>query len=82
MKPVLKILVWLVGIIFTLVIVAAIVLPLLVDPNDFRDDIGQAVKKQTGRDLTIEGDLKLSVIPWLGVEVGRASLSNAPGLGD
>jgi AsmA protein len=82
MKPVLKILFWLIGVVFTLIIIAAIVLPLLVDPNDFRDDIGQAVKKQTGRELIIEGDLSLSVVPWLGVKVGRASLSNAPGLGD
>jgi len=82
MKPFLKILLWLVGIVFTLIIVAAVVLPLLVDPNDFRDQIGEAVKKQTGRDLTIEGDLSLSVVPWLGVEVGRASLSNAPGMGE
>ena len=82
MKPVLKILFWLIGVVFTLIIIAAIVLPLLVDPNDFRDDIGQAVKKQTGRELIIEGDLSLSVVPWLGGKVGRASLSNAPGLGD
>ncbi len=82
MKPVLKIVAWLVGIVFALIIVAAVVLPLLVDPNDFRDDIADAVRGETGRELSIEGDLKLSVIPWLGVEVGRASLSNAPGLGD
>jgi len=82
MKSVLKIVAWLVGIIFALIVIAAVVLPLMVDPNDFRDDIADAVRGQTGRELTIEGDLKLSVIPWLGVQVGRASLSNAPGLGD
>jgi AsmA protein len=82
MKSVLKIVAWLIGIIFVLIVMAAIILPLMVDPNDFRDDISAAVKNQTGRELSIEGDLKLSVIPWLGVEVGRVSLSNAPGMGD
>lgn len=82
MKSALKIVAWIVGIVFALIVIAAVVLPLMVDPNDFRDDIADAVRDQTGRELSIEGDLKLSVIPWLGVEVGRASLSNAPGLGD
>ena len=82
MKSVLKILAWLVGLVFVLVIVAALVLPMMIDPNDYRDQIGDAVRKQTGRELVIEGELNLSVVPWLGVEVGRASLSNAPGLGD
>jgi len=82
MKSALKIVAWIVGIAFALIVIAAVVLPLMVDPNDFRDDIADAVRNQTGRELNIEGDLKLSVIPWLGVEVGRASLSNAPGLGD
>jgi AsmA protein len=82
MKSVFKILAWLFGLLFLLVIVAAVVLPMMVDPNDYREQIGEAVTKQTGRELVIEGELSLSVVPWLGVEVGRASLSNAPGLGD
>jgi AsmA protein len=82
MKSVFKILAWLIGLFFILVIVAAVVLPMMVDPNDYREQIGEAVAKQTGRELVIEGELSLSVVPWLGVEVGRASLSNAPGLGD
>ncbi len=65
-----------------LVVAAAIILPLVIDPNDYKDDITAAVKEQTGRELTIEGDLKLSVFPWLGVEMGALRLSNAPGFGD
>ena len=82
MKPFLKISVWIVGLILVLILAAAIILPLLVDPNDYRDEIAAAAQKQTGRELKLEGDLSLSVIPWLGVEIGRASLSNAPGMGD
>jgi AsmA protein len=82
MNKALKIILWLVGGIVALVLIAAIVLPMVLDPNDFRDEIGAAVRKQTGRDLQIEGDLELSVIPWLGVRVGPARLANAEGFGD
>ena len=82
MKPFLKISLWIVGLVVVLILAAAIILPLLVDPNDYREEIASAAQKQTGRELKLEGDLSLSVIPWLGVEIGRASLSNAPGMGD
>ncbi len=59
-----------------LLIAAAIVL--LVDPNDFRDDITEAVQAATGRELVIEGDLELSLFPWLGLSLGEARLGNAP----
>ncbi len=65
-----------------LLIVVAIAVPLVVDPNDYKDEITQAAKESTGRDLTIEGDLKLSLFPWIGVEIGKTRLSNAEGFGD
>jgi AsmA protein len=77
-----KILGWLLGVILLLVIAAAIILPLVFDPNDFKDEIVAQVEEQTGRTLQIEGDLKLSVIPWLGLETGAVSLGNAEGFGD
>src|SRR5210317_243523 len=82
MKKAIKIVLWLFGALVALAIVAAVVLPMFLDPNDFRDDIGSAVAKQTGRELQIDGDLELSVIPWLGIRVGPARLSNAAGFGD
>ena len=75
MKSTLKILAWLLGLVVVLVILAAIVLPRFFDPNDFRGEIADAVREKTGRELVIEGDLKLTVIPWLGVSIGRTSLS-------
>jgi AsmA protein len=62
-----------------LIVAAAIILPLVVDPNDFKDEIAKAVESKTGRVLTIEGDIGLSVFPWLGLDIGPTSLSNAPG---
>ncbi len=69
---------WVVG----LLIAVAVVLPLVVDPNDYKEEITKAAKESTGRELTIDGDLKLSLFPWIGVEMGKTSLSNAIGFGD
>ena len=65
-----------------LTVVAAVALFLFFDPNDFRDDISAQVKTATGRDLVIEGDLSLSVFPWIAVNIGRTQLGNAEGFGD
>jgi len=82
MGRVVKVLLWLVGGFATLFVLAAVVLYLFFDPNDFREDISKSVKSQTGRDLTIEGDISLEIFPWLAVEVGKSSLGNAEGFGD
>jgi len=65
-----------------LVVAAAIILPMVIDPNDYKDEIITQVNQQTGRELKIEGDLKLSVFPWLGVDIGGLELSNAEGFGE
>ncbi len=54
---------------------------LFVNPNDYKGRIVQAVKSATGRELELPGDLKLSVFPWIALELGPASLGNAPGFG-
>jgi Uncharacterized protein involved in outer membrane biogenesis len=78
----LKIAGYVVGGLIALVIVGLLLVLLLVDPNDFRDDIEELVERQTGRELTLSGDLKLSVFPWIALELGPASLGDAPGFGD
>jgi len=55
-----------------LIVVAVVVAPLVIDPNDYREQIQSAVKNKTGRDLLINGDLSLSVFPWVGVGVNDA----------
>ncbi|PHS72776.1 MAG: AsmA family protein [Cycloclasticus sp.] len=62
-----------------LIVVAAIVAPMVIDPNDYREEIQTVVKEKTGRDLSINGDLSLSVFPWIGIGINDVSLSNAAG---
>jgi len=61
---------------------ASVALFLFFDPNDFRQEISDGVKEATGRDLVIEGDLSLSIFPWLAIEVGRTEFGNAEGFSD
>jgi len=79
MARLVKILLLLVAGVIGLGIVASVVLFIFFDPNDFRQEISAGVKERTGRDLVIEGDLSLSVFPWLAIEIGRTELGNAEG---
>lgn len=79
MARLLKILVVIFAALVGVFAVAAVALFLFFDPNDFRDQISAGVKEQTGRDLVIEGDISLSVFPWLAVNVGHTELGNAEG---
>lgn len=76
-----KILAGLLGAILVLAVAAIIAVGWFVDPNAFKGRIAAAVKEATGRELTLTGDLKLSVLPWVALEVGPASLGNPPGFG-
>jgi AsmA protein len=76
-----KILGIIVGAVVALVVIAAVVVGLLFDPNDYKDQITAAVADATGRTLTLEGDLELGVFPRLRIGMGSAELSNAAGFG-
>ena len=67
------------GIFATVFILAAIILVLTVDPNEYKEEIAQAVKGETGRELKFEGDISFNFFPWLGLEVGPMALGNARG---
>src|SRR5688572_13217551 len=71
-----------VGGLVALVVIALLLVVLFVDPNDYRDDIERVVESKTGRQLTLSGDLHLTVFPWLALKAGPASLGEAPGFGD
>jgi len=45
------------------------------DPNEYKDDIVRLVKDETDRTLTIEGDIRLTFFPKIGVSLGRTQLS-------
>lgn len=69
----------LIGALFLLVLAAIVLIPRLVDPNDFKPEIIAATKKATGRELTIRDDIGLSVFPNLALKLGGVTLGNASG---
>jgi len=77
----LKIFLWIVGIFFGLIAIAAIAVPLLINPNNYKGQITTAAKDKTGRDLAI-GDIKLRIFPWLGVKIAGVTVGNAEGFGN
>ena len=66
-------------IVLVLAVAALAAIPFVVDPNDYKDEIATQVEKATGRQLSIQGDIGLSVFPWVALELGQLSLSNASG---
>ena len=71
-----KVVKWLLAIMLTLVVGITVYLTMFFDLNNFKPQIVDAVKKQTGRDLQITEDLSWSVFPSLGIKLGGISLSN------
>ena len=65
-----------IGVLVGVVVLALVAVVSLVDVNQYKPQIEQAVKERTGRTLRIEGPLKLSVFPRLGIELPRTTLSN------
>ncbi|TAK64249.1 AsmA family protein [Methylobacter sp.] len=61
-----------------LLIAVVCILPFVFDPNDFKPEIAAAVKEKTGRELVLDGELKLSLFPWVGVSTGKIALNNTP----
>ena len=82
MPKFLKITLYTLGAAVLLITLTLVGILLFVDPNDYKDDITTAVHDATGRELTIDGDLELSVFPWLGLSLGQTRLGNAAGFGD
>ncbi len=84
MNKLIKIILWSLASLVLIVVLAAILIPVLVNPNDYKDEIAQQVYQKTGRTLTIEGDINLSISLPLSVslDLGKTELSNAKGFGD
>ena len=70
---------WLLALMVTLILLVTVYLTVFFDPNDFKPEIVDAVKKQTGRELVISDDLFWTFFPVIGINLGGVSLSNPEG---
>lgn len=81
MPKAVKIAAFLAGGLLVLLVAFGVVLTLVFDPNDYKEQIVAAVKDRTGRTLQINGKLGWSFFPWIGIETNQLVLGNAPGFG-
>lgn len=63
----------------TLVLIALIVFVATFDANNYKPQIIEQVENATGRDFSIDGDINLSIFPWIGLKVENATLGNEKG---
>jgi uncharacterized protein involved in outer membrane biogenesis len=70
---------WIVGGLLGLLIVVALAAPFFIDLNDYKAEIAAKAKEATGRDLAIDGDISLSILPTPGVVIHGLRFGNAPG---
>ncbi|THB71563.1 MAG: AsmA family protein, partial [Desulfovibrio sp.] len=64
-------------ILLILVVAGALLAPYLVDPADYLDEVNEELRYSVGLELVPQGEMRLSVLPWLGVATGQALLKDA-----
>jgi len=77
-----KLVKWILRITITLVllvVIAAFVLPMIIDPNDYKDTIANKVKDQIGREIHLDGQIEWTVFPWLALTLNDVKLDNEKG---
>ena len=62
-----------------LAIGAALVVPGMINWNDYRSEIAAKAREATGRRLAIDGDIGFTILPTPALQVSRLRLANLPG---
>lgn len=73
-----KILLGLAAVVLLLVAVA-VAAPFFIPAGVYKDQLVAQVKSATGRDLRIDGPVRVSILPRIAIEAEKVSFSNAPG---
>ena len=66
-------------VLIVVILITAIVFINVFDPNQYKPEIIEQVKITTGRNFNIEGDIELTLFPWVGLSLGKVTLGNAKG---
>jgi len=60
------------------VIGGLLIIPRFIDVNRYKPDLEKYVLETTGRELSVGGDVQLSLFPWAGVSFSDLRLGNSP----
>jgi AsmA protein len=69
------------GAVLALLIVAAVLIPQIIDVNHYKPQIEARVQEATGRPFKIGGDIDLSIFPWVGLALGDLHLGSPASFG-
>ena len=74
----------LIGVLLVLVlaVTAALIAPSLIDWNGYRAEIAAEIRKATGRNLSIDGDIDVALLPSPKLTLAKARFSNIEGAAD
>ncbi len=70
------------GGLLVLLVLAAAGVVLMIDPNNYKDQINRQIQEKTGLPFSIRGDIYLFLFPWIGGDIGRIILDNPKEFGD
>ncbi|MGB0750434.1 MAG: AsmA family protein [Gammaproteobacteria bacterium] len=79
MKSLFKAIAWTLGLVIVVVVAAPLIAVAVIDQATIKQEAAAWVKENTGRELTISGNIVPTVYPWLGAEVSGVTLGNAAG---
>jgi len=78
MRKLLLVLAVLVGLLVLLALAAVV----LIDPDDYREEIAQRASDQLGREVRLDGPMSLKIFPWLAIEISDVGMGNPPDFGE
>ncbi len=65
-----------IGALLSLLLILTLAVVLFVDPNDYRDDILNALSEETGREFSMDGDIELGAFPCCSLRLNSVSAGN------
>ncbi len=71
-----------IGVVVVLLLATIIIVPHVVDVQKYKPQIEKMASEATGRPLTLGGEIKISLFPWVGVSLADLHLGNPPGFKD
>jgi len=67
-----------IGGLLAVVLVLMLAVVLLVDPDDYRDEIAARASNTLGREVQLEGPIGLRLFPWLALQIEEVQVGNPP----
>ncbi len=70
-----------IGVIVVLIILAIVIIPHFANTAAIKGEIEKVATDRTGRNVTIGGQVSLSLFPWIGFDAHDVTMANAKGFG-